>query len=251
MLHYKEYGNPSAPLMIFIHGGGVSSWMWDKQIQYFTDYHCLVPDLPGQGKSVIYGKFTIQSCAEMLIELIESKAMGKKVIAIGFSLGAQILIAMLSIKPDLFDCSVINSALVRPFPLEKLWIALIKLLLPLIKNRTFSKIQAESMYLEKEYFETYFQESLLMSKDTLVNIMEENMSFRIPDNFKNARGKILVTVGEQEKRIMKKSLADILKSNSNCKGLIIPHVGHGVSLANPDFFNKLIKYWVHTTLFEQ
>ena len=32
-LHYKEYGDKNASLMVFLHGGGVSSWMWDEQIQ--------------------------------------------------------------------------------------------------------------------------------------------------------------------------------------------------------------------------
>ena len=50
-MHYKEYGDKNASLMLFLHGGGVSGWMWDKQIQYFTHYHCIVPDLPEQGLS--------------------------------------------------------------------------------------------------------------------------------------------------------------------------------------------------------
>ncbi len=70
------------------------------------------------------------------------------------------------------------------------------------------------------------------------------MSFRIPKNFEKARGKILVTVGEKERSVMKKSAIDLVKGNTNCKGLIIPNVGHGVSLAHPDFFNQMIEDWV-------
>lgn len=52
VLHYQEYGNKSAPtMMVFLHGAGVSGWMWDKQVDYFTDYHCVVPDLPEHGLS--------------------------------------------------------------------------------------------------------------------------------------------------------------------------------------------------------
>ncbi|TKI86419.1 alpha/beta hydrolase, partial [Bacillus wiedmannii] len=35
VLQYKEFGDSSSPLMVFIHGGGVSGWMWDKQIKHF------------------------------------------------------------------------------------------------------------------------------------------------------------------------------------------------------------------------
>lgn len=71
------------------------------------------------------------------------------------------------------------------------------------------------------------------------------MSFEIPKDFRKANGKILVTVGEKEKAIMKNSAKDIVKTNSNCIGLIIPKIGHGVSLARPDFFNHMIETWIH------
>lgn len=243
MIHYEEFGDLKTSLIVFIHGGGVSGWMWHKQIEYFTSYHCLVPDLPGQGKSK-NTEFTIKYSATEIIKLIEEKGKGKTVIVIGFSLGAQILIEMLSIEPSLINYAIINSALVRPVPFAKIWASSMKLFLPLINNKTFSTIQAKSMYIEDEDFETYYQESLLMDKDTFVRIMYENMTYKLPETFKKAEGKILVTVGEKEKSIMKKSLADIVKTNSNCKGLVIPKVGHGISLAKPDYFNKLVENWI-------
>ena len=55
----------------------------------------------------------------------------------------------------------------------------------------------------------------------------------------------MVTVGEKEKAIMKGSANDIVASNPNCKELIISNMGHGVSLANPDFFNQMVEEWIH------
>ncbi|MDR4361283.1 alpha/beta hydrolase, partial [Bacillus anthracis] len=55
---------------------------------------------------------------------------------------------------------------------------------------------------------------------------------------------ILVTVGENEKRIMKEPLTKILESNPHCCGVIISKIGHGVSLANPKLFNTLIENWL-------
>lgn len=100
--------------MLFLHGGGVSGWMWDNQIQYFSHYHCIVPNLPEHGLNPNKMLFSIKASAEQLIQLIEEKANGKKVILIGFSLGSQVIIQMLSMKPDLVESAIINSALVRP-----------------------------------------------------------------------------------------------------------------------------------------
>lgn len=244
MLHYQEYGDKSAPLMVFLHGGGVSSWMWDRQIQHFTHFHCLVPDLPEHGMSK--GKhFSIRSCAETIVQLIEERGRGKKVIVIGFSLGAQVMVQLLSIKPNLIDFAIINSALVRPLTFAKAFIRpSIRLSYPLIRNRWFSSLQAKTLYVGKDYFEKYYEESCQMTVDTLVRVMQENMTFEIPKDFCKANGRILVTVGEKERAMMKKSALDIVKSNKNCLGILIPNTGHGASLVIPDFFNNMIEAWI-------
>ncbi|MGN8646273.1 alpha/beta fold hydrolase [Gracilibacillus sp. HCP3S3_G5_1] len=246
-LSYQEYGDKYAPLMVFLHGGGVSSWMWEKQIRYFTNYHCVTIDLPEQGKSKNTEKFTILLSAEKVNELIAKKANGKKIIVVGFSLGAQVIIQMLSLNPNLVDYAIINSALVRPNSVVRKMIGpSIKLSFPLVKNKSFSKLQAKSLYIEEEYFETYYNESTQMKANTLIRILEENMSFDIPNHFDKAEGKILVTVGENEKEVMKKSASDLVANNSNCTGIIIPHVGHGLPLIKPVFFNEMIENWIES-----
>ncbi|MDX8364906.1 alpha/beta hydrolase [Cytobacillus sp. IB215665] len=244
-LHYQESGDKNASLMVFLHGGGVSSWMWEKQIQYFSHYHCITIDLPEQGGSNYTESFSIQLSAEKINDLIEKIANGKKVIVIGFSLGAQVTIQMLSMNPNLINYAVINSALVRPNSfVRKMIRPSIKLTFPLVKNKSFSKLQAKTLYVGKEYFETYYKESSEMKLDTLIRILEENMSFEIPKNFNKATGKILVSVGEKEKAVMKKSATDLVSNNKNCIGIIIPNVGHGISLWNPNFFNQMIEKWI-------
>ena len=243
-LYYTETGDPKAPLIVFLHGGGVSGWMWKKQVDYFSHYHCLIPDLPEQGRSGDNVTFSIQRCAEQIIELMGEKGKDKQIIVIGFSLGAQVLIEMLSQKPHLIDFGMINSALVKPIPFASFLLKSLKITYPLVKIKFFSKIQAKSMYIHRDDFETYYLESSQMNRETFVRIMEENMSFTIPENFKNATGNILVTVGEKERKIMKESFSALINSHSNCKGVIFPKVGHGMSLAQPEIFNRLVVGWI-------
>lgn len=248
-MNYKEYGDQNASLLLFLHGGGVSGWMWDNQIQSFSHYHCIVPELPGHGESHGDILFSIRDSAERFIEFIEEKVAGKpagcKVILIGFSLGAQVIIQILSLKPDLVDAAIINSALVRPSPLgRKLIQPTIRLSYPLIRNKRFARLQAKTLYITEEQFQKYYEESCQMKLATLLSVLDENMSFGIPQSFREAHGKILVTVGAKEKAIMKKSAKDLVEANSNCTGVIIPEMGHGVPMAMPDFFNQMVKSWI-------
>lgn len=246
LLHYEEYGDAEAPLMVFIHGGGVSSWMWHNQVQYFTNYHCVTVDLPEQGSNLHHDKFSIEDSAKKIIELINAFPNKKSITVVGFSLGAQVLIQILSEEADLIDYAIINSALVKPSKLGKLMIRpLIRLTFPLIKNPTFSKLQAKTLYIGEEDFERYYQESSQMEQDTLVRILEENMSFNIPDGFEKAEGKILVTVGEKENTVMKKSAKALLNANDNCIAIMIAGAGHGAPMSQATLFNQLIEIWLN------
>ncbi|WP_026673922.1 alpha/beta fold hydrolase [Alkalihalobacterium bogoriense] len=244
-LYYKEYGSNDNPLLVFLHGGGVSGWMWDKQVSYFSSrYHCLVPDLPEQGKSENTTSFTIKESAEQVLALLEEKRNGRAVTVVGFSLGAQVLISMLSINPNVINNAIVNSPLVRPIPFAKLMLRSMMFTFPLVKLKSFAQLQAKSMYIQQDLFDVYFQESKQVKKDTFLRIMEENMAFTIPATFSNAKANILVTVGEKERSIMKKSLQDLIKSHPSITGLVISNIGHGVSLANPMLFNEIVESWI-------
>src|ERR1700676_5643973 len=90
-LHVHECGPNSAPTICFLHGGGVSSWMWTPQVEALQDtYHCLLPDLPEHGLSASVRPFTIADAARRVAELIRELAHGGRAHVIGISEGAQI-----------------------------------------------------------------------------------------------------------------------------------------------------------------
>lgn len=249
-IYYKQHGDPAAPLLLFLHGGGVSGWMWDKQVDYFSrHYHCIVPDLPGHGVSYQDSSFSMQATSEQLIALIEKMSCNKTVTVVGFSLGAQLLVHMLSSAPDLIDYAMINSALVMPVPLTVPLIApLITLSYPLIKLRAFARLQARTLYIGDDDFEQYYKESCQMKRNILIEVLQQNMSFHLPDGFADARANLLITVGKRERAIMKKSAAQLHQHHANSKLIIFNDAGHGVSLQNPALFNETIAHWLNNKL---
>ncbi|AGK97535.1 alpha/beta fold hydrolase [Clostridium pasteurianum] len=242
-----ETGNKSGKPIVFIHGGGLSSWMWDNQVEFFKNqYYCLTPDLPGHGNSKREEYISTRDCTEKIIEIIETKAKGKKVILVGLSLGAQIVVDILSIRPDLVERTLINSGIVRSFKLLNSMIPLmVKWSIPLAHNRKFARFQAKDMYISDSSFETYYQDTKSLTAKTLSTFMIGYFNYKLPDTFKEMTVPSLVLIGSKEPSIMKKSLIALVKSNPNCKGYIMPDVKHGASLSNPKLFNEVLSAWIN------
>ncbi|TLS50207.1 alpha/beta hydrolase [Paenibacillus antri] len=241
MVSYNRYGNPNGQLLLFLHGGGVGGWMWERQVRHFSDCDCVVPELVTGDET-----FSIDSSARRWLRFIEAHAQGKRVIVVGFSLGAQVLVAMLGLqsRSQRIHDAMINSALVGGVPFAGAAIRSMKLAMPLVKRRWFAKLQAKSMYIGDVDFERYYRDTVQMSWTTFAEVMTENMSFTIPEGYSEAETNVLVTVGAREKNVMKRSMNELLASRPNSVGIVIPDVGHGAPLAKPESFNRLLEAWI-------
>ncbi|MCW1837841.1 alpha/beta fold hydrolase [Bacillus xiamenensis] len=234
------------PIMVFLHGGGVSSWMWQEQIEKFKEaYDCYTPDLIGHGTRANEKSFSMRESAGEIISWIEQHAQGRIVILIGFSLGAQIAVDVLSREPDIADIAVINSALVRPLP-WLYWMVrpILPLTYPLLKKEWFIQLQAEKLGIPSQALGNYTADSKQLQKETLLTMFQENLHYKLPHTFQQAKARILVTVGEKEKGIMKRSAKKITHAHPKAEGFIVPGIGHTFTFEKKELFTDMIKSFI-------
>ncbi|MDO9045515.1 MAG: alpha/beta hydrolase [Methanobacteriaceae archaeon] len=247
-LYLKETGKNNPETIVFLHGGALGGWMWDKQLEAFKDYHCLVPDLPEHGKSSEVKPFTIKNAAEDILDLIRNQAHGGKAHVVGISLGAQIAVEMLSKSPELIDHVFISGTLVRRIPatdfLLKLLTYTIKAYIP-IKNTDFLiKANIRSYNFPKEYFKNLKESTKSISSDSLNRILHENMLFKIPEGLEKANNPVLIIVGEKEYGIIKDSSKDMNEVLPNSQYFIAANMVHAWNLKEPEFFNSVLRAWI-------
>jgi hypothetical protein len=77
------------------------------------------------------------------------------------------------------------------------------------------------------------------------------MSFAIPPNYPEVEVPTLIIAGEKEPQVMIKSAEDLVNSNKNSQGMLIPQIGHGYSLLLPDEFNRVTESWLKTGRYRQ
>lgn len=244
-IYVQEFGTNQPNSIVFLHGGGMSGWVWDCQVQEFCDFHCLVPDLPEQGRSKEVKPFSIRDSAERISELIKNKAHGGKAHVVGHSLGAQILVQLLSTSPEVVDHAIVHSALVRRVPgMAGLIKPMAWLTIPFTKAEWFARIQAKFLRVPEHDFHKYFNDTRSIQAQSLENILRENAKFRLPIGVGTCKVPTLILVGQKELRVMRHSAKDLVSAMPNSQGYEVQGVTHNLHFEDPLLYNKILRAWL-------
>ena len=244
---FKEFGNKNMPVIIFLHGGGLSWWSWKPQIEVLQRNYCIVaPIIDGHGDAYDTTFISIKESAEQVIKYIKENCYGKVYAICGLSIGAQIAVEILSKEFDITENAVIESALVYPIKMSiVLTVPMYNMCYGLIKKRWFAKFQAKSLKVPDRLFDTYYEESSRMTKESLINITISNGSYPMPSTLCNTKAKTLILVGGKELSVMKKSALLLHKTIKESFLKVVEKSGHGeISLVHPDEYLKLLEQFL-------
>jgi len=241
---FKEFGDKNMPVIILLlHGGGLSWWSWKPQIEVLQKDYCIVTAIiDGQGDAFDTTFVSIIKSGEQVTKYIKDNCNGKVFALCGLSIGAQITVEILSKECDITENAVIESALVYPMKMAiALTVPMYNMCYGLIKKRWFAKLQAKTLKVPDELFESYYKDSLRMTKESLINFTKSNGDYPMPSTLCNTNAKTLILVGEKELSIMKKS-ASLLHETINGSILkVIEKSGHGeISLIYPEKYIDLL-----------
>ena len=88
--NYYFFNKKSSIPVVFIHGVGLDHQMWDKQIDYFSEFSILTYDLLGHGKTPFNKeKLNLKDFSNQLLELLDHLKI-ETINLVGFSLGSLI-----------------------------------------------------------------------------------------------------------------------------------------------------------------
>ena len=240
---FKEYGSNHLPVIILLHGGGLSDWSLKDIVEDLKEsYHVITPIIDGHGDASQENFISIEDSSKKLLDYIDNKFNGKVFALGGLSIGAQIVIETLSNRLNIAENIIIESGLIYPIKVTKILIApMISMSYGLIKYRWFAKLQSKSLFISDELFEQYYTDSVKMTKDSLINMILSNGTYKLKKNEINTSAKVLIIVGEKEPAIMKKSAIELNNRIANSKLYVIPKMGHGeIELNYPKIYIELI-----------
>jgi pimeloyl-ACP methyl ester carboxylesterase len=257
-LYIQETGPASAPTIVFLHGGGGAGWMWQPQIERLADFHCLVPDLPEQGKSVAEKPFSISGSADLISDIIRARAHGGKAFVVGLSEGAQVTVSLLSKAPELVERAVVSSALVRSIPGAGLLTSgLIALsyrcfVTPFKNNDWWVRVNMKyAAGVPETYFSQFRQSFRDLTEDGFTHVMVENQRFRIPPGLERAQTPTLIVCGKHEYASMRQSTLDLAGALPDGQAFEVIHTQrmslaeeHNWNMTAPDLFTQMVRAWI-------
>jgi pimeloyl-ACP methyl ester carboxylesterase len=247
-IHYETSGNKSAPAIVFLHGGGISGWMWVRQAAAFSDYYCIIPDLAEHGKSIDGNLFSISNSVEEIAMLIKTLVPGKKVHVVGHSIGAKIIVELLNAFPQFVDHAVIVSALFRPIPLLN-WTFnrfSYRMTVAMLKSKSLLHYQVKQFGFPDEEDKRNLEKDFgMLTVDSLDRVYSELYKhLKLPEHLSFAVAPVLVAAGEKEPKAMRESVNDIVKALPNAKGILFRGCRHDIPWKAIDAFNQTVREWI-------
>ena len=238
----KEYGKSNKDIIMLLHGGGLSWWNYEEVSEILkSNYHVILPILDGHSGSD--RDFTsIESNANEIIEYIDNNYNGNVKLIGGLSLGAQILLDILSKRDNICEYAIIESALVYPMKMtNKLIKSSINMSYVLINKKCFSKLQFKSLKIKKELFDKYYIDSSNITKDNMISFLKANSNYHLK-SIKTNKSKSIVIVGSKERPIMIKSAKIIHDELINSELEILSGYYHGdLSINHPNEYAEKVK----------
>jgi pimeloyl-ACP methyl ester carboxylesterase len=245
-LYVHETGLQNAPTIVFLHGLGISSWMWVDQIAGLQrDYHCLAIDLPGNGDSYQSEWHSFTDTAKQIAEVIREKAATGKAHVVGLSLGGYTALHVLSDHADVVESMIISGVTPRPFSNQPAWRLLSKTIMPmLLMTPLGSSLMAKAMQLPEDATALYKKDTKRLNRQTIERIYEEIITFDLSPSLAQRPQRFLAAAGEHDVTMIKNGLVDFLGLLPNAQAVIAPKAHHGWNGEFPQLFTEMIRAWI-------
>lgn len=233
----EEYGKENDSTIVMLHGANFVH-CYGRQYVLSDRYRIIVPHIMGFGDEA--GRtFETEACIKELAEYI--KGLDKKVLLVGFSLGAQLAFKLVSEYEELFYAAIIVSP----------W---------LDKDRT--RVQEIMRMNEKQYAsfkkkwlcgligmmnglppkqrKEFVEQMQNVKLDTIRNSVDNGISFSSVPSFAEVSVPITALAGGKEQRDVTESVKKMSELNPNCKYEIWEKAAHNIPPLFAKRFNEVI-----------
>jgi pimeloyl-ACP methyl ester carboxylesterase len=201
---YKEYGDPSLPAVVLLHGLGADHSLWAPQVEPFADagLYVLTPDLLAHGRSSRVKTLSLADWERQILDLLAEKGI-ERCIPIGVSMGGVIALSFAANHPERIEKLVVSDTFAELKTVQERVLGFSQVigfrLFRLLGHKTFARGMASAYkatyagrareYMEKTSLDADFDQLILARKAiNKIDVLDKLKVFEQP---------ALVLVGEE------------------------------------------------------
>lgn len=233
----EEYGKGNAKTIVMLHGAYFVH-SFGRQYSLSKEYHIVVPHIMGFGDHTDR-IFQTDDCIKELADYIQT--LNKKVMLVGFSLGAQLAFRLVSEHEELFESAIIVSPwLIKEEPLLSEIAELNVRQLKQLKNRFICRFIGMMNGLPPKQCKEFVLQMQNVKEETAYNIVYNGITIQSVPSFKNVSIPVVALAGEKEQKEVHDSVRKMTEINANCRSEIWDKAAHNIPPLFAGKFNELI-----------
>jgi pimeloyl-ACP methyl ester carboxylesterase len=241
----NKVGSSRNPALIFLHGAGVSSWMWQPQVETLQDdFYCITVDLPGNGESFQSEWVSLTDSAAQVASIIRAETPHAKAHVVSLSLGSYVALKLLEHHADVVESVIVSGVSTRPLPNLWQYKLLIGIMQPMNKVPFLIDAQARMMGIPPDVIPLMRRDTQRMSTQTFQRIYDEVLTFNLPTALSQRTQRVLAAAGDSEVKAVLNGLADFRAGIPNGQTVIAPNAHHPWNGEHPELFTAMIRAWV-------
>ncbi len=224
--------SPHRPVVVFLHGIGTKSGMWNRHIGMLPEFDCIAPDLPGHGAAAARPWVSVSAAAAEVAALIEATPQ-KRAHVVGLSLGGAVAIELMNTRPELLERVVVDGVSAVPWRLTPLFRTGVALVSPFIHTRPIRRLLAHVLSVGKPRRDGFYAELELVSGKTMRRAIRDALRVRLT-NPSRVRGPVLLVAGQRDVGAARVSNATLARQLPAAGAWYLPRSWHAWAGTDPD-----------------
>ncbi len=241
-LRAEMAGDPANPAVVFLHGLGVSSWMWADQVQHLSDrFCCITVDLPGNGASHQVPWRSFDDSAAAVAEVIATTPVGRAHV-VGLSLGGYVAVALTARHPAVVDNVVVSGITAEPLLPAWRYRLLTRAGSAVMRSPSLTRAFGTAMRLPAEAREAMAGDARVLSKTTTRRIYDEILPFRLPASMGAQADRVLAVAADHDMQSIRRGLAAFVALGATAG--VAQDAHHAWNAEHPRLFSDMVAAWV-------
>lgn len=244
-LHVQSTGAENAAAIVFLHGLGVSSWMWTEQVTALSqDYHCLTIDLPGNGESYRETWHSLADSAAQVAAIIRAQSANGKAHVVGLSLGGYVTLQLLADHPDVVETVVISGVSGKPLTPRWFYKGMVMAVSPLMHWQPYINMNIKLMNLPADAASLFTRDNKRVSSNNMRRLFNEITDFVLPPELNGRTQRLLAVAGTAETKAVREGVQHFPTVIPNATAALAPNAHHGWNGEFPQLFTDMVREWV-------